>query len=202
MTRRIRLPKRELWLRRIASGAVAAGMSAFFALYLIPNSALDFAIAMPIIVAAGAIGSAIFYLTAWSPKKWFWGGQLAFAIVAVGVCWILANALVMDPKDFKACQVCGYKTLKANGAQCGVCGVVLNEKAMKEAGYAHMEDLVMEQQLIYFAMQISNGTVDFFKKEQGAGRFAKDSTWKPVVTAEEVMAMKAAADSLKRGPGQ
>jgi hypothetical protein len=193
-----KLSKREAIVRRIGSVVVAVGVALFLGLYMIPNAMVDFSIGMPVMVASSAIGAAIYYLTIKRRPIYFWMGQFIFALIMAVLAFFAVGALSDNASNLLTCRVCGYKTLTVEDGQCLVCGSRTTKAEAGSQGYDNVDHFIMQQQMLFFAPKDSSQSVDFSRGAPEGSPYLKDSNWKPLVTKEDVLYMRDAADSLQR----
>ena len=96
------------------------------------------------------------------------------------------------------CPVCGYKTLPPDSLYCPVCYVELSEEERITWEYSSIEEMIYEEQSMFFAAEGYQDSVSFFRPPSwtaGGITYEKDTAWRPVVAEEEVQMLR---DTLLR----
>ena len=94
--------------------------------------------------------------------------------------------------ELSTCPVCGYRTLPSDSSDCPVCYVALNEQERITWEYASMEEMIREEQAMFFAAEGFRDSVSFLAPliwETEKSAYQKDTVWRTVVTEPAVLSM-------------
>lgn len=152
----------------------------------IPEMALRALLAL----LGGIIGFTLFWITRGQSKQVQLGTLGATAVVLLGCFLFFANRANTARKNLFTCEICGYKTLSKPGEECNVCLGAINDYYRLDEGYSSMDELIVEEQLMFFAFEEEDG-VTFISPESyndGERTYLKDKNWKPRITEKAVKA--------------
>lgn len=168
-------------------GMVAPAITAIFmALVLIPQTRWPFEVALPVMMALGAIGAAIHYLTFKRPPKVRIFAHTVFALALVFAGFFAWKSFSIPHEFLITCPVCGFRTLEAQEETCAVCKVLVSEASAKLEDFASIEELIFAEQLIYFLPSDEFTGIDFYAADVSDNGYQKDSRWKPKVTIADI----------------
>lgn len=91
------------------------------------------------------------------------------------------------------CRVCGYRSIGPDSLLCPVCSVELSEQERIQWEYQSMDEMVQEEQAMFFAAEGFHDSVSFFAPavwETEGVAYVKDTSWRPVIPAERVLALR------------
>lgn len=91
------------------------------------------------------------------------------------------------------CRVCGYRSIGPDSLLCPVCAVELSEKERIQWEYRSMEEMVQEEQAMFFAAEGFQDSVSFFAPpvwESEGVSYVKDTSWRPVISTTRVLALR------------
>ncbi len=150
----------------------------------IPEMALRALLAL----LGGAIGFVLFWITKGRSRQVQLGTLGITAVVLLGWLLFFANRSNSARENLLTCEICGYKTLNRLGEECNVCLGALNDIYRLEEGYSSMDELIVEEQLMFFAFEEEEGVTFSTPKsyDDGENTYLKDDNWKPRVTKEAV----------------
>jgi len=97
------------------------------------------------------------------------------------------------PAVLTTCPICGYQTLPPDSLYCPLCYVELSEAERVAWEYPSMEAMIREEQAMFFAAEGYQDSVSFFAPavwEMEEGRYRKDSSWRPIVSADYVQRLR------------
>lgn len=84
-----------------------------------------------------------------------------------------------------SCQICGYKAISFEGAECEVCFIPITETFRQDEGYDSMEEMILEEQLLFFSIEEDVEVNRPKIYSDGELRYNKDPQWKPMFTTEQ-----------------
>lgn len=107
----------------------------------------------------------------------------------------LENNLLSQPSkpQLQTCQICGYRSIGPDSLLCPVCFVELTEDEQQLWEYETMEEMVEEEQAMFFAAEGFRDSALFHAPlvwQGETGRYNKDTTWNPVIGREKVLKLR------------
>ncbi len=137
----------------------------------------------------GGIGGGIGFVLMWTIKE----KQIITKSVALAALFLLFTLGIasQNPQTESAkralltCQICGYKAIPSEGVECEVCFIPITETFRQDEGYDSMEEMIVEEQLLFFSIEED---VEVNRPEiysDGELRYNKDPQWKPMFTMEQ-----------------
>ncbi len=163
----------------------------FVSFYLLQHTSMPFELAIPISIAWGALGATIHYLSLKRGMKFRMIFTALFAVVTVAAAFGLVRIFGYDFSKLKECPVCGFVTLSESGETCPLCRVRFQQADADIEGYASLDEYLQAEQMMFFLPDSGSSKVDFFGPCNCPEHFPKSATWKPSVTEEEVLEVRA-----------
>jgi hypothetical protein len=140
------------------------------------------------------MGATIHYLSLKRGMKFRLRFTVLFAVLTIGAGISLAKVFEYDFSKFQACPVCGFVTLPEPGTTCPVCNVKFEATEAAIGGYSSMDEYLVAEQLMFFQPAEKGAPVDFYGACDCPEKYPKSPSWKPAITATEVLEVQALSE--------
>jgi hypothetical protein len=177
--------------------SIPLGFICFIAFYLLQSTRMQFEVAMPLGVAWGAIGAVIHYMSRKRGDKFRYWATGIFLVVTVGTSFGLAKGFAWDYSSLKPCPVCGFVALEKEGATCPVCHVAFTLEEAQKEDFANLDEYIQAAQTMYFMPSGQDTTINFDAPCNCRANFPKSKDWKPAVTRQYILEVKAMTKEAK-----
>jgi len=135
-------------------------------------------------IMGGIIGLLIFSL--FSSRK-----NIKSILIPLFISGILFTSCdnIMNTKEekYKTCEVCGYKAFNTKEGICEVCFSESWEEEVESGDYKNKLEWLKEEQLETFVIDSLNQKMDFSLPEDEVKSFKRDTSWKPIITKEDLI---------------
>ena len=134
------------------------------------------------------VGSLLFWLFKEKAKSIKIGVVGIMTISLIGFTYFFVNRTESEKMNLLTCQICGYKALKKEGAECEICFVEINETYRKSEGYNSLDELIKEEQILFFTTEddVTFENPKIYTYEDENIRFLKDENWKPLISIQDL----------------